>query len=119
MKNVLFAMCLSIASIVTAQTVNDIPIADIDSPYIELLGTTKFMSSKINISVQFGQASRLFANNDRVIRDAEGKSVEFNSMIDALNFFDGLGYEFVQAYVVTIGNQNVYHYLMKREESND
>jgi len=36
-------------------------------------------------------------------------------MIDALNFMSKNEYEFVQAYALTVGNQNVYHYLMKKK----
>jgi len=36
-------------------------------------------------------------------------------MVDAMNFMGTLGWEFVQAYVVTESNQNVYHWLLKME----
>ena len=36
-------------------------------------------------------------------------------MIDALNFMTTNGYKFEQAYAVTIGNTNVYHYLLSKE----
>jgi len=36
-------------------------------------------------------------------------------MIDAMNFMGAKGWEFVQAYVVTVGKQNVYHWLLKKE----
>jgi hypothetical protein len=38
-------------------------------------------------------------------------------MVDALNYMGELGWEFVQAYVITmdmgLSKQNVYHYLLK------
>ena len=34
-------------------------------------------------------------------------------MIDALNFMNDNGYDFEGAYALTIGNQNVYHFLLK------
>lgn len=37
-------------------------------------------------------------------------------MVDALNYMGNQGWEFVQAYTITMGNQNVYHYLLKRED---
>lgn len=40
--------------------------------------------------------------------------MKFNSMIDALNYMGTQGWEFVQAYAITMGNTNVYHFLMKR-----
>jgi hypothetical protein len=39
-------------------------------------------------------------------------------MVDALNYMGEKGWEFVQAYVVTISNQNVYHWLLKKKFEN-
>lgn len=35
-------------------------------------------------------------------------------MVDAMNYMGALGWEFQQAYVVTTGQQNVYHWLMRK-----
>lgn len=45
---------------------------------------------------------------------ATGKIRVFNSMVDGLNFMGKQGWEFVQAYVVTTGNANVYRWLLKK-----
>lgn len=42
------------------------------------------------------------------------KNKSFNSMVDGMNYMGKDGWEFVQAYVVTLGNQNVYHWLLKK-----
>lgn len=49
------------------------------------------------------------------MKDENGKNIEFNSMVDAMNYFGKQGWEFVQAYAVTMGNQNVYHWLLKKK----
>ena len=50
--------------------------------------------------------------------DADGKVQEFNSMVDAMNYMGTLGWEFEQAYVVTMGSgagaSNVYHWLLSK-----
>lgn len=43
-------------------------------------------------------------------------------MVDAMNYMGALGWEFQQAYVITVpggfgGNQNVYHWLLRKEYS--
>ena len=38
----------------------------------------------------------------------------FPSMIEAMNFMSKNGWEFVQAYVTTSGNENVYRWLLKK-----
>lgn len=38
----------------------------------------------------------------------------FPSMIEAMNFMSKSGWEFVQAYVTTSGNENVYRWILKK-----
>lgn len=82
--------------------------------YCELLGRGKLLSSKVTVDIDFGQPVSFWAP-DRRYKDENGKAVSFNSMVDAMNFMGTLGWEFVQAYVVTESNQNVYHWLLKME----
>lgn len=99
-----------------SQTVNDIPIKDIDVRYIQIVGTSKLFSSKVSIQIDFGQSTKFFSSGkDTQIKNNKGKKVKFNSMIDALNFMSKHGYKFTQAYAFAVGNQNVYHYLMEKE----
>lgn len=81
--------------------------------YCEIVGTASLFSTKVKIDVDYGQEVS-FWSQDRRLRDDSGKSVKFNSMVDAMNYMGTQGWEFVQAYVVTIGNQNVYHWMLKR-----
>lgn len=82
--------------------------------YCELVGTEKLLSTKVKVQVDFGQKSSFWKGVD-FVRDANGKIVNFNSMVDAMNYMGSQGWEFVQAYVVTTNNQNVYHWLLKKE----
>ena len=96
------------------QTVNGIPMNEIDVEYVQIVGTGKIFSNKVTIEIDFGQENKVFNNKDTQIIDKNVKLVAFNSMIDALNFMSANGYEFVTAYAVTISNQNVYHYLLRK-----
>jgi len=98
-----------------AQTVNDIPISEIEVEHIQIVGTSKLLSTKVVVNIDFGQRDKFFKTKDTQIRDENDKLVEFNSMIDALNFMSKNGYGFVQAYAITQGNQNVYHFLMRKD----
>lgn len=79
--------------------------------YAQLLGIGKLFSDKVNVSIDFGQNTTFF--EDTRLRDDKGKIVVFNSMVDAMNWMGSQGWEFVQAYVVTVNQQNVYHWLLK------
>lgn len=47
---------------------------------------------KFNISVDFGQQSKLFSNEALV--DEKGRAISFNSMVDAMNYMSKHGWEF-------------------------
>lgn len=84
--------------------------------YIRIMGAKKPLSNKTNITLEFGQIDKLFSGKDTQVRGSDDKIVNFNSMIDALNWLDKYGYDFEQAYAFNIGGQNIYHYLMKRRD---
>lgn len=106
-----------VTTFLTAQTVNDVPIKDIDVEYVQIVGTQKVIGNKVIIQIDFGQETKYFKQwNQTMLKDEEGKQVNFNSMIDALNFMSANGYDFKDAYTITIGNQNVYHYLLQKRD---
>ncbi|MCF8461839.1 MAG: hypothetical protein K9G46_14030 [Flavobacteriales bacterium] len=80
--------------------------------YCQLVGTGKLFSPEVTVSVDYGQQRGFF--DDYRIRDETGNVQSFNSMIDALNYMASMGWKFAQAYTITIGQQNVYHYLLKK-----
>ena len=83
--------------------------------YAELLGTTNFLQTKVTISIDFGQEISFWQQHaQKQLVDQNGKEMKFNSMVDAMNYMGTLGWEFEQAYVVTVGQQNVYHWLMSK-----
>jgi hypothetical protein len=59
----------------------------------------------------------LFGKELIILKMRTVKKIKFNSMIDAMNFMGTQGWEFVQAYVMTDNNQNVRHWLLKKEIS--
>lgn len=119
MKKVIFTAALfcAINYVSKAQTVNDIPLKDINVEYVQIVGTSKLFSNKVTIEIDFGQENKLFSSDkDTRIKDINGKNMVFNSMIDALNFMSANGYEFVQAYVLAKDNQTAYHYLLRKRK---
>lgn len=79
--------------------------------YAEIIGTSKLLSNKVTVSIDFGQNTKFM--EDTRLRDDAGNVIVFNSMVDAMNWMGAEGWEFLQAYVVTIGQSNVYHWLLK------
>uniref|UniRef100_F4C455 DUF4177 domain-containing protein n=1 Tax=Sphingobacterium sp. (strain 21) TaxID=743722 RepID=F4C455_SPHS2 len=81
--------------------------------YCMVLAHQPLLSTKVKVSIDFGQEVNIWRKD--WIKNEEGKIVKFNSVIDALNYMNSEGWDFVNAYAITIGNQNVYHYVMKRK----
>ena len=119
MKKIILFTIIAISGIsLKAQTVNDIPIKDIDVEYVQILGTSKLFSTKLTIQLDLGQRTKFFSSGkETIVKDEDGKALDFNSMIDALNFMSKNGFEFVNAYVITVSNQNVYHYLLRNRKN--
>lgn len=83
--------------------------------YIELLGSTNLFSTKVKVSVDLGQpSSEMFK-----LRDEDGKPLKFNTMVGVLNYMTQRGWEFVNAFPITHGNQNVYDFLLKKYVKDD
>lgn len=89
--------------------------------YCMVLATQKFLSTKVSISIDFGQEQNFWRGGWRGerLRDEEGKIRNFNSVIDALNYMSNQGWLFVNAYAITVGQQNVYHYVLRRVLSDE
>ena len=47
-----------------AQTVNNIPISQIETEYIQIMATTKLLSTKVTVDIDFGQRNKAFALKD-------------------------------------------------------
>lgn len=80
--------------------------------YAEIVGESRFLSNKVTVSIDYGQATSFFENTK--VKNEDGSNRKFNSMVDAMNYMGALGWEFQQAYVVTTSQQNVYHWLMRK-----
>jgi hypothetical protein len=115
---VLVGLMLSVAiGSAEAQTINDIPIKDIDSQYVAIIGLARVSRSKVRIQINFGrQIPLLPSRKENIIRDAEGKLVEFEAMVEALNFMAEIGYELVSTNVANFNDGSQFHYVLKKKD---
>lgn len=129
--------------------------------YCELVGYSKFLSTKVIVAIDSGRGVNFDMITDTVdyhppvitknekfyVKTAEkmyeGKAVQsdtkgtfiwkkveiegppvekkvkiktFSSMIEGMNYMSKNGWEFIQAYDVTNGNQNVYRWILKKSK---
>ena len=84
--------------------------------YAELLGTgTNFLNLNKNVKVSVDLGQFQSATKAYTLLDENGKDIKFNSMVAAMNYMGERGWKFVQAYVVTVSNQNVLHWLLNKD----
>ena len=119
MKTLLLALAATIFfhAVTNAQTVNGVPLKDLDVEYVQIVGETVLFSNKITVALDFGQENKTWGNKEFQLKDVNGKKIQFNSMIDALNFMTRQGFEFVQAYAMNTSSQGIYHYLLRKKKA--
>lgn len=87
-----------------------------DKPeYCRIVGEGKFLSSKIKVRVDFGEMTSYLLSDEKNMF-GNNKKMKFDSMVDALNYMDKQGYEFIDAYAITVDEENVYHYLLRLKD---
>jgi len=116
MKKIFFIFCL-VPFFGMSQTINGLSVDDLFADYIEIVGTAKLLKPfQVNITVNYGQVSKMSEVNRARVIGENGKPYPFNGMMGAVNFFSERGYVLDMAYPVSTGNSNVYHYIMRKEK---
>ncbi|WP_259016608.1 hypothetical protein [Emticicia fluvialis] len=105
-----------VASAGFAQSIDDIPLKDLKAEYMTITGFNRVPQTRMVIDFDYGQKSRVIDPKQAVVRDENDKKIKFESMVDALNFMSRNGYDFVQAYAFTLGEQGVQHYLLRKRK---
>lgn len=118
--SILFLLVIfNISFSIQAQTVNGIPLKDLEEEYLKLTPRgAKIGSRKIQLLIDFGQEAQFMSNMEQLLLDSTGKKMEFNSQIGALNFMYKNGYELVQQYglLEADGLESVSYFMRKRKK---
>ena len=99
-----------------SQTVNGVPISEIETDYIQVIAMSTNMNSRALVSLDFGQRNKAFVSlkeKDNIVLDENGEKLT-NSVIDALNLFSRNGYEVITSHAVVVERAVANIYLMKR-----
>lgn len=122
-KQLLIISIVALSFTSKAQTINGIKISELNRPYIEMLGTQKgtFSIGKIIVTVNYGESKNfkeLKSDSFKLkhlnaVLDKNGKLVIFQNMVEALNYFNNFGYEYVDSTYKESGSQTVIHYMLR------
>lgn len=87
--------------------------------YCEIVAKeTGLLKKKIKVEVDFGEKKGFFKEliGDPLKDKKTGKTICFNSIIDALNYMSSEGWLFVNAYTITDrDNSPTYRYIMRKK----
>jgi hypothetical protein len=100
-----------------SQTVNGVPLQNLDVEYIRIYNSTVGFNPPVHID--FGRGRVAITNNKHnILRDENNQPINFNNMLDALNFLAKHGYELVQAYVAAYDDHRDMHfYILRRKQT--
>jgi hypothetical protein len=116
MKKLFILSFIGLASVAFGQTVNDVPLKNLDVDYVQIIGTGRSLSTKVNVDIDFGQETKSISfKNGTSIKDERGRTVKFNSMMDALNFMSANGYAFQFAYTTNDDKDQAVYYILKKK----
>ncbi len=80
--------------------------------YGQVIVTPRLFSNKVTVDIDFGEEKSFWADNR--LKSYDGKLKKFNTAIDALNFTGIQGWTFINAYPVSNGNIEIYHFAFKK-----
>lgn len=120
MKKIIFGLGIIGFSFGTlnGQTVDGVNLGEKkDVEYLQLVGYSQgVLKKKVVVIVDYGQKIKAFDTDTRV-EGADGKPIIFNSMMDAMNQFNGWGWELLTTYYVSVPNSgDVLHYVLRRKK---
>ena len=102
---IVFALSASFASLAQTDTTKI-------EQYCQLIATPRLLSNKVTINIDFGEEKSFWSENR--LKNYDGKLKKFNTIIDALNFMGKEGWLFINAFPVTTGTTEIYHFAFKK-----
>jgi hypothetical protein len=97
-----------------AQNVNGVKLTAIHADYIQVRVSKSFLADRQWIALEYGQ--KVDDYSEMYIRDDQGKKLEFNSAIDAVNKMKAYGYELFSVYTEQVSSDsNRPVYVLKRK----
>jgi hypothetical protein len=117
MKIFLSALCLFLVSVTSSfsqVSVEGVNIDVLDINYCKLVGYNRSLFGKVIITVDYGQEYKF--SKTQLINGPSGRPVGFSSMVEALNFMDNNGWEYVDNSVLIAGNDTyISKYILRRK----
>ncbi len=95
MKNLFILFLVLFSFKFYPQSVGNVRLSEINASFIAIESIESLFSVKITLRINYGQKIQFLSSNNEILRDENQQDIQFNSIIDALNFLSAYGYEFV------------------------
>ncbi|MDG2372423.1 MAG: hypothetical protein P8L83_07385 [Flavobacteriaceae bacterium] len=99
MKNLLFLLIILTSIFSYSQTVNGIPISELDAKYIRINSVAKILKPfQVKVFLDYGQISRFKDIKKGKVMDDDGKMYVFNGTMGVVNLLVDNGYRISHIY---------------------
>lgn len=99
-----------------SQTVNSIPIKDLNVEYIRIEEFGLVFSNGCYVELDYGQVRLSNVTKSHKILDDSGKVMHFNSILEALNLMDKIGYEYINSNIVSLDSSSCKNQFLLRRK---
>ncbi len=117
-KIVITLFALVVSTNLIAQNINNVPLNEINEEYILMDGYCRSHKKGWNIMLDYGQKTGYWTDDkERMLRKGE-EPMCFDSMIEALNFMYGYGYELLSSDPTKLEKEGtvIYSYLLRKKK---
>lgn len=105
------ALLFLLITIGQTQTIDGVPIADIEGDYATIIVEVVAANVSCSINISIGQEKPRSLKKTTPVVDAEGNAVKLTTPTQALNFMSKHGYELVESFSV-----GTVHFLVLRKK---
>lgn len=81
--------------------------------YCQLVGSTN-LAGQLRVEILWDNKK-----GEHNLRTADGKKIEFFSMVDGMNYMSKRGWDYVECVTYSHGGSNVVHYIFRKLVTND
>ncbi|MDB4016116.1 hypothetical protein N9483_07145 [Flavobacteriaceae bacterium] len=112
MKKLLLLFIFLWSALSYGQTVNGIPLKDLDANYLRVNAEKKLLKPfQVRIYIDYGQIARLKDIKKGFVYDDNGKQYSFNGIMGVVNLLNEYGYQVEMVYSDDAG----VNYIMRKE----
>lgn len=120
MKFILTTLLLLLGATSFAQRINGIDFLKDNPEYLEVIVSSRTLSSKLNLFIDYGQPTKFLSNNkkDMLVTDNDNQPLEFYSLIGIFNYMNSIEYDLDRIITKKVNDGVQYNNYIFRKKKN-